>query len=297
MGLTLRFRSPFGGHSSMKPTAYFFFVWLGTAAQMNGQTPASPALTPAPVPVLSGPLLNRAPEYSGWVITVNTLGPESASAEIPPLENSKAKPPKGAAKTPQRPVDKPSPDMVITVAKTRDVLSLEFTDKHGAKSREWHKGKAQVITRPEWQTPLLSLAGDPSDVSYTDYSSGEFPTLRWISKKNFVGIEQKAGRVCLAFKDTLFLDEDGRELTVSSQSKPVGAASRTPEKKPEMMPVAAYIDYYSRLPVFSSRGLQTSSYRFVEPPMMMQALPPEIQSLINAREATLKDQLHAPAKP
>lgn len=267
---------------------------IATAAGAQTPTPPKPSPTPAPPPsVLSGTLLNRAPVFAAWEISVaqTNASVESSASEKPKFAHGKASP----APTVKAASAKTTPDRVLSITKTADVVLVESPNANGSEAEEWHKAEAQVITRPEWHEPLISLGGNPSDMAYTDYTGSDFPGLRWVSRKNFAGLEQKDGHICLVFKDKVLSSSSGRETALTAL-KPA-AQPAPPEEESEAVPVEADIDYYSRLPVSSRRGNEVFSYRFKDPPQAMQVFPPNLQALIDTRRGEIKAQLQAPAPP
>ena len=134
---------------------------------------ASPQENPQPRPgVPSGPLLQTAPDFSQWEITLSYPKPPKNR----PAEPSSEKP---VAPVPVR-LSK------IVTTKTREIIHEEETDSNGQRSEKWHVGSLQYAQPPGKSVWYESDAGklpdgSASDPSYSPLPASGFRELDWIS--------------------------------------------------------------------------------------------------------------------
>jgi len=237
---------------------------LGASLPLMAQTPGS---QPVPQPLLSGPLLNRAPESALWTVIISRTSSRKPEARRE----------KGA----------PAELQQLTVAKSKTTYREERLLSDGTKSEVWRVGAMQISALPG-SGELTIFEPSPSSIAlldpeaYTDYSKTDFPGFEWISKKNYRGVQELAGRPCLVFEE--------------AASDPSGEA---PEGAPQILrtSMAAWIDLETRLPVILQKGAKTNAYRFGTPPQGMLTLPPRIQSLLDRRAKALEMATRRPARP
>jgi hypothetical protein len=182
------------------------------------------------------------------------------------------------------------------VAKAKTIYREERVFSNGKKFETWRVGAMQISALPgsgelAISEPSASDIGLTDPEAYTDYSKTDFPGFEWISKKNYLGVQEMAGRQCLVFKDSVSdLSEDA-----------IAVAEENPEGAPKIpvrrSPTAAWIDLETRLPVVLQKGDRKSAFVFGPTPAAMLTLPPKIQSLLDRRAKALEMLTRRPAKP
>ncbi len=101
----------------------------------------------------------------------------------------------------------------------------------------------------------------------------DFPELGWISERNFIGIEEQAGRKFLVFRN--------------HEPKPsISAASTmTPDTG---LAMEAYLDAETRLPVIFRNSAGTHNYQYDTPPTEMLSLPSEVKSALDLEQTRIR---------
>jgi hypothetical protein len=241
--------------------------------------PAAPA-APTPRPVLpSGPLLERAPEFSQWTITSKTSGAAPvADGQTNAAATAATPAPAPAAGGSPGQKAPPSPtDLTITVIKTKNIR-FEQTEGTGAgKLQKWCFPDMQLTVRGRG-APIVSLNNTAThSADYTDYSKSDFSGFGWIAAKNFTGIVKTMGQDCLVFKDKVKLDAEAP-----------GEAAR---------PAVACIAVESRLPVALQVGDEVRTYQFGAAPTDMLVPPPDIGKVLEKWRKSIRQAALPPTKP
>ena len=255
----------------------------------GGIHPALAQDTPSPHPIPpAGPLLNRAPDFSRWVIVIKR--PKAEQSDKSAASQSGAKP--GPQTTETR----------VTTTKTGPVREEEEIGENGSKAVKWYNAGMQVTMKTGWTIPVLSSAAtNPFDELLTDYSKTDFPGFEWISAKNYLGTKNVAGRDCLVFKDKASVISD-EELNVR---KEVADLSKTGDTKaalqidPEqfLKEAVAYVDFETRLPVALLRSDEVRTYQFNNPPQAMLVLPADMQAPITIWNKMKAGEARPAARP
>jgi hypothetical protein len=202
------------------------------------------AQQPTPPPLPPGPLLNKAPDFAQWAITIKSAGTEKEEKASPSPE----------------PSAKPSASGVYRIG----------VIKTGKVRHEVQAVGAQVIS-DIWSLDGTSVSFDPRtkvpQVSQSGSSAGsDFPGLEWISEKNYAGIKKVNGKDCIVFNDMVF------------NVRPNGTRNEFGGK----VNAVAYVDLETRFPVTMQRGEDTYAYQFGAPPQAMLAAPPEVTQAVGA---------------
>lgn len=224
------------------------------------------------------PATVRAPEFATWVITSDAVGSTTDKG----AEGGEKKKKEGDKE------DSPSPRLIVT--KTGNFYHHEARNSDETTEDKWCLGDIQVAIRPEWQEPIISTAENRGNPFYTDYSKSDFPEFRWVSQKNYVGVEDLGDRVCFVFKEDIDISKDDRRRWTEMAS---GSAVSMPVR----VWAEAYIDYYSHLPVKLVWGEETRNYRFAIPSQKKLVVPADIEKAVNAWQQQRKELLRTPARP
>ncbi len=234
---------------------------------------------PVPQPLPPGPLLNRAPEFSSWTMSIS-------SAQVAP-------------KSPDAPQSKPPVELRrLTVTKTKNVYREERQFSDGSTRETWRVGSMQISTLPHSSElivfePAAATIGllDPED--YTNYSKTDFPGFEWISKRNYRGVQKIMDTQCLVFGDSL---DDISEETRKAMAEAAGEVA-LPQIQSGRSATAAWIDLQTRLPMALQKGNKKEVFQFSAPPQAMLALPPKMQHLLDRRAKAVEMLTRRPAKP
>jgi hypothetical protein len=237
-------------------------ITLPALCPLRAQLPGS-----TPVPLAPGPLLNRAPDYSQWLVSVKS-GTTSA-VEVPTARTSY--------------------DQRTLIRKTgtiRDVITVTGT---GQRTDKWCEGGLQASVTPGGGTPGVSMYTPTAlfNTGYTDYSKSDFPGFEWISRNNYIGRQTMQGVDCIVFRDP-----------------PAPDASSTPAASPaaasQVIPPigrTAYIAAEGRLPVLLQVDNVTTSYQWMQPPTAPLTPPPAVQAALDQARARLDVAAKPPAAP
>jgi hypothetical protein len=244
---------------------------LGAASIALAQT------APQPNAPLTGEVLAHAPEFSKWTISYGKATPGLGGDDISPQGGGK----------------------VVVVTKTKTIL-CERSTQTGDKVDKWHIEGVQYTVIPKTKQCITAdLAAFQRGVAsadyYTDYSLTDFPGMEWVSAKNYVHSLQYMGRDCLVFQDilSLYTAEELREIQKDRNGKK--RASFNPADY--QIPVLAYVDSQTRLPVMLQRGSELRVYRFEAPPGAMLKPPAEVLQNIKKRIEKDKELSTMPARP
>lgn len=229
----------------MKFAPLIFVVFL-TLCRLSADAAPNPATENQPVP--SGPLLNRAPSFSKWLITFDYLKGERASGTHPRLKS-------------------------LAVTKTKHIYFEQKIYSNGSIHESWQIGKLHIVVDSQPHRVNIYESGsfgegimDPS--LYTDYSSTDFPGVEWVSMQTFLGIQKGFGGEKLLFRKTI--------------QPPLPELGRNP------VVLTVCIDEQTRLPVQVQSEEAILNYQYLPPPETLLVLPPDVQRLLDRRAATIK---------
>jgi hypothetical protein len=243
------------------PTAIAVLSML-VAHTVCAQIPGQPQATPPPL--APGPLLNRAPGLSQWLVSITT-----GSDNIPEIPDAQTK-----------------YDERTLVTKS-DPIRYEITLKTGGeKFEKWYVGSMVATVVPGVPTPSVS----PIDQGLgrngaMDFSATDFPGFEWLSRKTYIGVQNVEGVDCIVFHTN---KEDGYKVADDTPPIVTGTATAPPQSGS-----TAYIAEEGRLPVLLIVGPTVTFYQFRATPSAL-ALPPAVADAFAQQEARLR-QLSAPA--
>jgi len=218
------------------------------------------AQQPAPTPPVlpSGPLLNRAPAFSQWLVT--DMVPGGAK----PGSDADSAGIKGTV------------ILRTLITKTGPIVHQETADYRNLKQDFWIKGKVETAMFAGWKSPSIQPLSQ-------DYSKIDFPGFEWIAASNFTGIQKLLGTDCLVF------------INGAGAAPSPGAAvpSATPRNglPPDADPnrTTAWIALDSRLPLLLTGQGQIHVYQFRTAPQAIQTLPPAVQAIMSTYASQLND--------
>ncbi|TLD68625.1 hypothetical protein FEM03_21525 [Phragmitibacter flavus] len=241
------------------------------------------AQDPATLP--QGPLLNRAPQFSQWVITTK------------PLDG--AKPAEAQAGSTPRNDDGTTRPKTTSVTKNNQLIHEQTVYAGGDKVDIWRIGGQALMSAAG--KPWMTISSVGTSFNATDYQKADFAGFDWIAPGNYTGIKEVGGRKCLTFSGkTICLDPQEIDLLKTSAEQQVSVMETMkneevrpgdpplPEAKPFRMEdyhvqVAAYIDLETRLPVMLQyelpEGPMTRTYQF-QPNVDRLSLPSEVQDVL-----------------
>ena len=208
------------------------------------------------------PVQNRAPEFAVWTITFDD---HSGSQE-----EGKAR-----ARSPRK-----ISSIVVTKSKDTYCEQIHYGDK--SKLEIWTVGDLRI--QPDVSGRLCiypansmnaSAEGNSDDTFNTDgvlaFTKTDFPDFQWLTKHNFVGLQQSKSSANLVFQSATNTCFTGVGVTSSK--------------------VTALVDSQSRLPSEITCKEWTMHFEFGALPGNMLALPPAVQELLNQRDQQLKNSL------
>ncbi len=222
---------------------------------------------PTPVPLAPGPLLNRAPDFAQWLVSVKS----------------------GTTSAVEVPTQKTSYDQRTLVRKTGAIRDLITVTGTGQRTDKWCEGGLQASVPPGGGAPTVSMFSSlvRFNEGFTDYSKSDFPGFDWISRKNYTGRQTIEGVDCIVFHDP-----PGPSTAATPAASPAGAS-------PVIPPAGntAYIAADSRLPILLQVDNVTTCYQWMQPPTVQLAPPPEIQAALDQARARLDVAARPPAAP
>lgn len=264
----------------MKPFLLMLFILIGSVlfASAQQQVSQDPALPPLP----PGPLINRAPDFSKWIVTYSGFQEKQEGM----LKSQTVSNSGNDEKTPaliQRTV-------VVKTGTNRHITEIAVD---GRQTEVWVKGGLEAFMRPEWKNPVLSDGSNPYDALRMDFSHTDFPGFEWINASYYKGISIMEGRKCILFKAFI------SRLDGVTALKALGdAASQSDEPADESgIKTSAYIDLETRLPIALQKGGELALYQFQAPPIAEIALPSNVQDAINQRAKHIQEVGQKPDRP
>lgn len=152
-------------------------VVLGAVWTLHAQEPSPTATLPP------GPLLNKAPDFSQWTVTIKREGGKNADE---PEESEEKSGQRGASAALER-------IGVVQTGKIRHEVHVV-----GAKvvSDTWFLDGAAVSIDPITKVATVSGGGGGS-------GGADFPDVDWVSQKNFSGVQTVGKTQCIVFSDRL----------------------------------------------------------------------------------------------
>jgi hypothetical protein len=207
--------------------------------------------------VPEGPLLQAAPDFSQWIVTYSY--PEDHAPKDTGASGSPASP---AAK------DTVTRFRTIATTKTKDIIHETITDTQQHQRENWFVGSTQYRKDANSVVWFVNIAEVHADFSYTPMPANGFRDLDWISAETYSGKASRGGTNCLMFKTN-------RKLASVDLAIPRG----------KELPLVAYIDAKTRLPVELDIDKETRTYSFSSPPQEAQSLPADLLKQIKDGQA------------
>ncbi len=222
----------------------------------------------------SGPLLNSAPAFSQWIITISY--PDDKK------ENGVANPSDPAKPIPENLAARPR---TITTTKTGEIIHEETVTVGGNKLENWQINGDFYIKFPGnsfWSA--YEKSGPPtSDSRVALLPACGFRGLDWINKYTYAGKIKSASGFWLVFVP------GGRET--------VNAQDPTKLKVLDTLPTLAYVDAETRLPVMARADGVTRAFSFTQPPpTSLQTLPADLADEIKKGAELRAKRAAAPLK-
>jgi len=237
---------------------------LGLASLLNADA-QQPLIPPLP----RGPLLNNAPNYAQWLISVSSQ-PFQLDSQTPPT--------KFDSRTLER--------------KTGSIREQISIAKDQPKLDTWIEGATQCESIEGQKDPRVVLQGNSTfGTDYIDFSKGDFFGFDWIKKKNYYGQKNVMGQKCILFH----ISPPPDPSTAGPSAAPATAAAASPTPDPLETGTTACIAIDTRLPVVLKETDQTTFYEFQQPPSAPLAPPPQIQAQFDKLNAAVKRMTTVPA--
>ncbi len=244
------------------------FFFLAIACLFRAE--AAPLPEQTPVPLAPGPLLNRAPDYSQWLVSSKS----------------------GPADAVQAPDQKTKYDQITRVRKTGSIRYEITANADGRRFEKWCTGNLQATVIPGVKDPQIAMASAVAkgNVGYTDYSQSDFPGFEWISRKNYIGTQSMAGVPCIVFHTGP--DDTGAAALSGTAAPNPGAPVAIPKGGS-----TAYIAADSRLPVLLVADGSMKFFQFEAPPSTPLVLPPNVEAALDNITMRLRQAAAPPPPP
>jgi hypothetical protein len=245
-----------GGATILRALLAWIALTGFAATAARGQYPtAAPKPTPPP-----RPLLNPAPEFSKWMITLSYPDDDAAKA-------------KGVLRSSS---EQNAPRRILTT-KTREIIHEEIVDVSGGKIDKWQVGGTFYVFSSDQKywgeyAPDDRKNSQTGDAASSAVPGNGFRGLGWIDSETYAGSIKQSNAVYLVFVPSGASNLDLNDL-----------------KSLEAQPTIAYVDEASRLPALFKKDGVTQSYSFLAPPSAMQTLPADLaKSIRDGNEARAK---------
>lgn len=232
------------------------------------QAQSAPQATPPPL--APGPLINRAPAFSQWMM----------STKSGPMDPTQLNDPQ--AKYDQR----------VLVTKTTPIRREISVTADGQKLESWFFDKYQATLGPGQQDPTIVVQGANFRAGgvFSDYSKSDFSGFEWISRHNYIGVQSVQGIPCIVFH------EGPDELPSSTPAAGASSANGAPAA-PAQTGSTAYISLQGRLPIMLVTDTGFTLYQWQQAPTTPLTLPPNVKAATDRIQATITQAAAPPAIP
>lgn len=182
------------------------------------------------------------------------------------------------------PATPPIPPTVTTITKTGSILHLAMP-LQGQTWNIWRIGAVISTIYPDGKScgaVAPSPTRDSPNPLYVDFSQSDFDGFDWLSLDKYTGIKTFLGKKCIVFK---------------SQVKGAPAADSGAASTADSIPLIAYIDFETRLPVALQNNDEERIYQFLPPPTDMQVPPPMVLAFLNDGKKSAARLTHVALPP
>jgi hypothetical protein len=224
--------------------------------------------------VPADPLINKAPDFSKWVIAYSY--PEDK------LKTTAATPPATA------PVTKDKRLRQVAITKTKSLVREETTTIMGDTTIKFYASGIQY-TKPPGSKDWFEATNVVEKNAYNAFYAKPLPPsgfrdLDWITAENYVGTIKYNGSSVLVF--------------VPGGTKTLSAKDLAKQKNPlETQAKAALIDDATRFPVAVQEAGTNQTYKFDTPPTEMLTFPPDLEAALKkGKEDRAKIDQFAPTE-
>lgn len=223
----------------------------------------APAQTPADRP--EGVLLKKPADFAKWEVTYSY-----AKSDVPG----------GRPPTPAEP-------KTLLTTKTGNIVHEQATDLQGRITDTWHTGPTQYrkpAGETVWYQPVAPSDGQGGSSDYAPIPPNGYRQWDWVGEGSYALTLPFENVPCLVFVP-------GGRKTVGEDDEKKAAA------KISAMPVVAYVNAETRLPVALRMGNVISRLTFQPPPSSLQSLPPDLLEQLRKAEQSRKNLFQQPARP
>ena len=231
-----------------RPAFAFLFLFLIFGSPRSGFSQALPPERKFPLP--APPLLNPAPDFSMWTVTISYPEDRVSKSDKDPA--------------------KPLPDYLtlrprtIITTKTNGLVREEIIDLSSRKTERWHAGNIQFVKKPG------SMVWDKVDSTDPEFSSlppHGFRDLGWVIPENYAGPIKSGTKECLVFVPG---GEAALDMKDPRISKTISDAHR----------LIAFIDAETRFPSAIYMLDEIRSFKWSPPPSSKLSLPDDLADQI-----------------
>ena len=216
-------------------------VTLAAAVSLAAAEPP-PVYEKTPLP--TGPLINRAPDFSQWQIAFSYAKSAKSAAGA---AGAAGAPDAAAAPAGAEPTAKPHIPKEVTVTRTKPRWHAELVYQDGKKMESWCDGLMRYEVGPEPGMVMPIAEFNPGyNPAFLEYSTADFPDVDWVSPATYLG----------TLKDTpywVFQQGEGGAMV--------------------------WIDSTTRFPVRWQRAFETRVFKFLAPPTELLTLPGNVAKI------------------
>jgi hypothetical protein len=175
----------------------------------------------------------------------------------------------------------------LVTTKTGNIVHEQATDLQGRITDTWHTGATQYRKPPGeavWYQPVPPSEGQGGSSDYAPIPPNGYRQWDWVGESTFVGTFPFDNVACLVFVP-------GGRSAVGEEDEKKAAA------KIGAMPVVAYVNAETRLPVALRMGNITGRVTFHPSPASAQVLPTDLIDQLRNAEQSRKNLFQQPARP
>ena len=226
-------------------------------------------------------IMMHAPDFAQWE-TIHYLVPSSLQ-----LKDSKTRKNLQKIETVDSIISTLKESERVQTIKTGPIKHLIITQSSGPQLEIWLNGNQEIIKKTEDPSPIFFETNSPQNPYPFNFSKTDFLGCEWISPTNYTGVQKIKGKDCMVFEENLPITEPKK---------------KSPKKKADPLAIlksqkSVCIDLLTRLPVMIKKDEDLTIFKFDPAPKEIIAYPPEIQSMIDAREKLIKQGTSMPGRP
>jgi len=237
-----------------------FILWVvaaGGPCFLHAQHSSSSVQTEMP----SAPFVARAADYSAWRIDVSQKKPASNPSPTPTEVGGVM----GVK------ISQPTPKIIknSVVTKTGSILRDVITYTDGTTIQNWWIHGKLIRQNPE--AGYINIIDPVMDRAAPQFNSSDFEGLAWIDLEHYSGTGKQNGFDCFVYEWKERMVGAGDVGKIKNYASLTADISRF-KGKPKI-PMRAWIEMESKMPLFAEDENATYTYTYLDPPSETLALP------------------------